>query len=78
MPREISDEMLEAFAVTATLDELPDRLVTRYAGLLDRVTLYKPFVAGKDEAGWQALVNGMHDSAHGPTNRLRGSVLAVE
>jgi probable F420-dependent oxidoreductase len=50
MPHEIGDEMLDAFAVTATPAELPCKLVTRYAGLLDRVTLYRPFVQGKEEA----------------------------
>ena len=60
MPREISDELLDAFAVTATPDELPGKLVTQYSGLLDRVTLYKPFVPGQDESDWRALVNGIH------------------
>jgi probable F420-dependent oxidoreductase len=60
MPREISDELLDAFAVTARPDELPGKLVTRYSGLLDRVTLYKPFVPGRDESDWRALVNGIH------------------
>lgn len=60
MPREIGDEMLDAFAVTATQAELPGKLATRYAGLLDRVTLYRPFVPGQDETSWQALVHGLH------------------
>lgn len=60
MSHEISDEMLDAIAVTATADELPGQLTARYAGLLDRVTLYRPFVPGQDEANWRALVNGIH------------------
>ncbi len=35
----VSDEILETFAVRCTPDELPSRLGTRYAGLVDRLSL---------------------------------------
>lgn len=38
MPELIDDEVLEAFAVVAPLDEVPARLVTRCAGVVDRVS----------------------------------------
>jgi probable F420-dependent oxidoreductase len=38
----ITDEMLDAYAVTATWDELASSLVTRYHGLADRVFPYGP------------------------------------
>jgi probable F420-dependent oxidoreductase len=38
----ITDEMLDAFAVTATYDTLAARIQERYAGLLDRTALYEP------------------------------------
>jgi len=60
MPREISDEMLAEFAVTGTLSELPARLHAKYAGLLDRVTLYLPFVPGENDERWRTLVTGIH------------------
>jgi probable F420-dependent oxidoreductase len=40
MAATVTDEMLDAFAVTATWDELADRLVARYAGLADRLIMY--------------------------------------
>jgi probable F420-dependent oxidoreductase len=43
MHQEISDEMLEAFAVVAAPDELPHKLKERYSGLLQRVGYYFPF-----------------------------------
>lgn len=46
--QEISDEMLNEFAVVAPPDELPQKLKERYEGLLDRVGFYFPFVP--DEA----------------------------
>ena len=60
MPREISDEMLAEFAVVGTPSELPAKLHTKYAGLVDRVTLYLPFVPGENDERWKALVAGMH------------------
>ncbi|GAB1422206.1 LLM class F420-dependent oxidoreductase [Anaerolineales bacterium] len=48
MWREISDEMLQAFAVIAPPDELPAAVEERYQGLLDRVGYYFPF--NPDEA----------------------------
>lgn len=60
MPREISDEMLETFAVIAPPDQLAGRLLDKYNGLLDRVALYAPFVPGQNEADWRALVEAIH------------------
>jgi alkanesulfonate monooxygenase SsuD/methylene tetrahydromethanopterin reductase-like flavin-dependent oxidoreductase (luciferase family) len=36
----VTDEMLEQFAVTATWDDLADRLVERYSGVADRLVMY--------------------------------------
>lgn len=47
--QEISDEMLEHFAVVAPPDELPYKVKERYTGLLDRVGYYFPFVPGEDD-----------------------------
>lgn len=48
MWQEISDDMLNEFAVVAAPDELPYKVKERYEGLLDRVGFYFPFVP--DEA----------------------------
>lgn len=50
MPELIDDEVLNAFAIVAPLDEVPDRLITRCAGIVDRVsfitTLEHPLLPG--------------------------------
>lgn len=53
MPALISDEMLAEFAVAAPPAELAARLRERYAGLLDRVTLYREFKPGE---GWEEVI----------------------
>lgn len=58
MPALISDAMLDVFAVSAPLGELAAPLRARYAGLLDRLALYRPFVPGEEDAGWQTLARG--------------------
>jgi probable F420-dependent oxidoreductase len=40
MDKVITDEMLDVYAVTATWDELPARLLERYEGVVDRVFPY--------------------------------------
>ena len=42
MAAAITDEMLDAYAVTATWDDLPAALVERYRGLADRLFSYGP------------------------------------
>lgn len=60
MPALITDQMLAAFAVEAAPDELGVALRERYSGLLDRVTLYAPFVPGERDAFWQTVVESVH------------------
>jgi probable F420-dependent oxidoreductase len=60
MPAEITDEMLDTFAVIAQPGELPDGLIAKYEGVLDRVALYAPFVPGENDARWHALVEAFH------------------
>jgi probable F420-dependent oxidoreductase len=56
MPGLVSDEMLDVFATSASLDELPEALLNRYQGLADRLTLYFPFVPGERDSFWQNLI----------------------
>lgn len=51
----VTDEMLDAFAITAPLTDLAEPLRARYQGALHRVTLYKPFVPGQHDSAWRAL-----------------------
>lgn len=56
MPGLISDEMLDEVAVIALAEELPARIKTRYAGLLDRITFYAPFDP-KESHKWKSIVS---------------------
>ena len=40
MEKVITDEMLDVYAVTATWDDLPARLLERYDGVVDRIFPY--------------------------------------
>src|SRR5690606_2785207 len=55
----VTDEMLDAFAVTGTWAALPGIVMRRYAGrLLDRVAYYLPYVPGEEDEGWAATLAG--------------------
>ena len=56
MPALIGDEMLDVFAVSGTWAELPAKIVARYAGLLDRVMYYLPFVPGEMDERWRETI----------------------
>jgi len=62
MPALITDEMIESFALRGTWAELPGKVLSKYDGLLDRVSYYFPLVPGQDEAGWRATVAGFKGS----------------
>jgi alkanesulfonate monooxygenase SsuD/methylene tetrahydromethanopterin reductase-like flavin-dependent oxidoreductase (luciferase family) len=59
MPVLITDEMLAAFAVEATPEEVGPALKERYEGLIDRVALYVPFVPGEKDDFWRAVVSSV-------------------
>jgi probable F420-dependent oxidoreductase len=56
MAEVISDEMLDTFAVQATLDELPEALGRRWAGLADRITFYAQW-DDHSRQRWPALLD---------------------
>lgn len=56
MPGLITDEMLEAFATVAEVEDLPASLKERYAGIADRLSLYTPFTTGEGIEFWEKLV----------------------
>jgi probable F420-dependent oxidoreductase len=59
MPALISDEMLAAFAVEAAPDELGAVLRERCTGLIDRISLYIPFVPGERDSFWRTVVKSV-------------------
>ena len=48
--------MLAAFAIEAAPDEIGPALKERYEGLIDRVSLYLPFVPGERNEFWQTVM----------------------
>jgi probable F420-dependent oxidoreductase len=59
MPKLITDEMLEAFVIIGSWDDIAAKLHAKYDGLLDRVGLYRPFVPGVEDDQWGQWVKGM-------------------
>jgi len=56
MPALITDEMINVFAVTGDWDEIGPAIQERYGDLLQRATLYIPFVPGENDDGWRRLL----------------------
>ena len=56
MARLVTDEMLETFAVSGTYEHIGRKLRARYAGLLDRISLYQPYEEAMDDSRHAALV----------------------
>ena len=56
MAEMINDEMLETFAVVASEEDLADALLERYAGLADRLMVYRPFDPGDSDDFWVRLL----------------------
>lgn len=56
MPKLITDEMLEAYAVAGTYENIADKVRERFGGLLDRVAFNVPF----DDSTWRKLCERMN------------------
>jgi probable F420-dependent oxidoreductase len=52
----IDDDMLEAFAVVAPLDEVPARILARFGDLVDRFSFYVPYRVEPDQ--WRQVLAG--------------------
>ena len=60
MPKLITDEMLDVYAVTGTFENIGDKVRERYDGLLDRVNFYVPYKAAFDDATWRRLCHQLN------------------
>jgi probable F420-dependent oxidoreductase len=58
MPALITDEMLDRFALRGTWADLPEKVLKKYDGLLDRISYYFPIVPGQNEEGWRKTIDG--------------------
>ena len=56
----ITDEMLEAYAVQGSWEEIPGKIKSKYAGILDRVAFYFPFREGADQGRWREIVKSFN------------------
>jgi hypothetical protein len=52
----ITDEMLDAFAIVGRPDEIPEKLRSRYTGLLDRLAVYETLRPEGDLTAQRALL----------------------
>ena len=59
MAQQIDDEMLNTFAVVCEPPALSKMLIERYEGLVDRLTLYIPYVPGQRDEEWNELLEGV-------------------
>jgi probable F420-dependent oxidoreductase len=60
MPKLITDEMLDVYAVTGTYENIGEKVLERFDGLLDRVNFYVPYKAAFDDAIWRRLCKQMN------------------
>jgi probable F420-dependent oxidoreductase len=63
MPALITDDMLDRLALRGSWADLPSKILSKYSGLLDRVSYYFPVVPGENEDGWRATVAGFKPGA---------------
>jgi len=60
MADEITDEMLDVYAISGTYEEIADKIKRKYTGFLDRVSFYIPFSRGRDEGVWRRMVRAFN------------------
>ena len=61
LPALVDDGMLDQFSILAPEADLPGRLVERYRGLADRLSLYTPFVPGQRDEFWRNLLDAISE-----------------
>ena len=60
MSREISDEMLDEFAIIATYPELAEKIQKKYDGVVDRLSLYDCLPAPGKEKEWRPIIKAIN------------------
>jgi len=54
----IDDDVVDAFAVVAPIDDVPARVLARFGDLVDRFSFYMPYKVDDDH--WRTLLAGFH------------------
>ena len=60
MSREISDEMLDEFAIIGTYPELAEKIRKKYHGVVDRLSLYDCLPAPGKEKEWRPIIKAIN------------------
>jgi hypothetical protein len=60
MPREISDGMLNEFAIIGTYPELAEKVRKKYDGVIDRLSLYDCLPGPGEEKQWRPLIKAIN------------------
>jgi len=60
MAREISDEMLQEFAIIGTYSELADKIHKKYDGVVDRLSLYDCLPLPGEDKQWRPIVKAIN------------------
>jgi probable F420-dependent oxidoreductase len=56
----ITDEMVAEFTIVCSWRELPQKIRAKYEGLLNRITLYRPFDPSQDQERWAEICAAFH------------------
>jgi len=56
MPSLIDQTMLETFAIVCSPEDLPKKLLVRYEGLVNRLSLYIPYSPGERDELWRSCI----------------------
>jgi probable F420-dependent oxidoreductase len=60
MAAEITDEMLDVYAITCRWDQVAAKVKEKYDGILERVAFYLPWSPGGDNARWTSIIRAFH------------------
>jgi len=60
MPREISDEMLEEFALIGSYAEIADKIHNKYDGVIDRLSFYDCLPMPGEEKEWKPIIKAIN------------------
>ena len=57
----ITDDILDAFAVTGQPEDIPKLMLARYGDVLDRISFYAPYQSDRER--WSRILAGFHAEA---------------